>query len=170
MTEYPAYESPEGTRPISFPPPPNPNAPVLSSSPSSQGSRTASNALTRALNLASKKLFGSPSARTSPHYREYATSSSPRRQQILSSRGIGLGLGLDVDGSGHPGEDALLADLEELAQKTEVLTHWADEMYDYVKAVPQSTLFPSRPFLPMLIITFRAAAGSQQVHTERRRA
>ena len=37
-------------------------------------------------------------------------------------------------------EEALLATLEELAQKTEVLTHWADEMYEYVKAIPQSTL------------------------------
>jgi serine/threonine-protein kinase ULK/ATG1 len=35
-------------------------------------------------------------------------------------------------------EDQLLATLEELAQKTEVLTHWADEMYEYVKAIPQS--------------------------------
>jgi serine/threonine-protein kinase ULK/ATG1 len=35
-------------------------------------------------------------------------------------------------------EDKLLGDLELLAQKTDVLTHWADEMYEYVKAVPQS--------------------------------
>lgn len=54
----------------------------------------------------------------------------------MSSKGIGLGL--DVDGVRHPGEDDLLGDLEELAQKTDVLTHWADEMYDYVKAFPQS--------------------------------
>lgn len=38
-------------------------------------------------------------------------------------------------------EDELLAGLEELAQKTDVLTHWADEMYEYVKAIPQSTSF-----------------------------
>ncbi len=35
-------------------------------------------------------------------------------------------------------EDELLGTLEELAQKTDVLTHWADEMYEYVKAIPQS--------------------------------
>lgn len=35
-------------------------------------------------------------------------------------------------------EDELLANLEELAQKTDFLTNWADEMYEYVKAVPQS--------------------------------
>ena len=51
-----------------------------------------------------------------------------------------MGLGLDVEGMRNPGEDELLADLEGLAQKTDVLTHWADEMYDYVKAVPQSEL------------------------------
>ena len=37
-------------------------------------------------------------------------------------------------------EDELLAQLEDLAQKTDVLTHWADEMYEYVKAVPQSEI------------------------------
>jgi hypothetical protein len=35
-------------------------------------------------------------------------------------------------------EDELLANLEELAQKTDVLTNWGDEMYEYVKAIPQS--------------------------------
>jgi serine/threonine-protein kinase ULK/ATG1 len=41
-------------------------------------------------------------------------------------------------GGWDPLEDELLAGLEELVQKTDVLTHWADEMYEYVKAVPQS--------------------------------
>jgi serine/threonine-protein kinase ULK/ATG1 len=35
-------------------------------------------------------------------------------------------------------EDELLADLEDLAQKTDVLTHWADELYEQVKAIPDS--------------------------------
>lgn len=77
-----------------------------------------------------------PSARTSPNYREYM-SSSPRRQQIITSRN---GLGLDVDGIRDPLEDQLLEGLEELAQKTDVLGHWADEMYEFVKAIPQSKL------------------------------
>jgi len=38
------------------------------------------------------------------------------------------------------GEEALLAWLENLAQKTDVLAHWADEMYEFVKAVPQKPL------------------------------
>ncbi|KAH9912111.1 Pkinase-domain-containing protein [Fomitopsis serialis] len=121
-----------------FPPPPNPNAPALSSSPSSAGSRAASNALTRALNIATKKLFGSSGPRTA-YYKEFSPSpSSPRRQTILSGRTQGLGL--QVDGTRDPMEDELLASLEQLAQKTEVLTHWADEMYEYVKAIPQKPL------------------------------
>lgn len=51
----------------------------------------------------------------------------------------GQGLGLELQGERDSEEDELLTSLEELAQKTEVLTHWADEMYDYVKAFPQST-------------------------------
>lgn len=133
---FPTYESTDSPSPISFPPPPNPNAPPSSGSPSSLGART--NALTRALNAASKKLFGATtSPRTSAHYRDY-TSSSPRRQQIISSRGAGLGL--DIEGMRDPQEDALLESLEELAQKTEVLARWADEMYELVKKVPQSRL------------------------------
>ena len=127
---FPTYESTDSPAPISFPPPPNPNAPPSGGSPSSLGART--NALTRALTIASAKLFGTSS---SPRSRDYV-SSSPRRQQILSSRGNGLGL--DVEGVRDPQEDALLEYLEELAQKTDVLAKWADEMYAFVKMAPQS--------------------------------
>ncbi|KAK0205556.1 other/ULK/ULK protein kinase [Desarmillaria ectypa] len=112
---------------ITFPPPPHPNAPPLSHSPSSIASRAATNALNRALSLASKKLFGH---RSSPS-RDYSAPSSPRRPQIIA---------LDGDGERDPLEDQLLAELEDLAQKTDVLTHWADEMYEYVKAIPQKPL------------------------------
>ncbi|OBZ76318.1 Serine/threonine-protein kinase ATG1 [Grifola frondosa] len=115
-TEYPVFESPSPTSgQTTFPPPPNPNAPPLSGSPSSAGSRT--NPLTRALNLASKKLF-----------------------EIISGRGLGL----ELQGERDPAEDQLLGSLEELAQKTEVLTHWADEMYDYVKAFPKPLPDPNK--------------------------
>ncbi|KAG7095997.1 hypothetical protein E1B28_006679 [Marasmius oreades] len=139
------------TAPITFPPPPNAistPAPPLSSSPSSIASRAASNALHRAINLASKKLFGTTNARSarrqtsSSSLREAYTPAangggssvpgSPRRPQIIS---------LDVaEGSNDPLEDKMLRELEELAQKTDVLTHWADEMYEYVRAVPQKPL------------------------------
>ncbi|KAF9456734.1 other/ULK/ULK protein kinase [Collybia nuda] len=113
---------------ITFPPPPNANVPPLSSSPSSLASRAASNALNRAISLASKKLFGH--SRGSPS-RDYSGSSSPKRTPIIT---------LDSDAERDPLEDQLLGQLEELAQKTDVLTHWADEMYEYVKAVPQKPL------------------------------
>ncbi|TFK69876.1 Pkinase-domain-containing protein [Pluteus cervinus] len=112
-----------------FPPPPNPTVPPLSSSPSSVASRAAANALNRALNLASKKLFGTK-PRSSPS-RDYSVPPSPRRPPIIA---------LDGDGERDPLEDELLAQLEELAQKTDVLTKWADEMYEFVKAVPQKPL------------------------------
>lgn len=44
-------------------------------------------------------------------------------------------------------EDELLASLEDLAQKTDVLTRWADEMYEYVKAIPQSRSCHHHPHL-----------------------
>ncbi|KAK2463328.1 hypothetical protein APHAL10511_004639 [Amanita phalloides] len=120
-------------RHITFPPPPNGNAPPLSSSPSSIASRAASNALNRALSIASKTLFGSQGHSRPSSLREHTGSAppSPRRPQIIA---------LDGHGEKDPMEDEILAQLEDLAQKTDVLTHWADEMYEYVKAVPQKPL------------------------------
>ena len=125
-----ANEEATNTVPITFPPP-NTNIPPLSSSPSSIASRAASNALNRALSLASKTLFGSQGHSRSPSLRDQSTSvpPSPKRPQIIA---------LDKDGERDPMEDELLGQLEDLAQKTDVLTHWADEMYEYVKAIPQS--------------------------------
>lgn len=119
---------------ITFPPPQHAAPPPLSSSPSSMASRAASNALGRALSIAKKNLFWHSSSgrpRGSPSSDPTSTSapSSPRRPQIIP---------LDADVERDPLEDELLASLEELAQKTDVLTHWADEMYEYVKAIPQS--------------------------------
>ncbi|ESK91728.1 other ulk ulk protein kinase [Moniliophthora roreri MCA 2997] len=135
------------TNNMTFPPPPNAApAPPLSSSPSSMASRAASNALHRAISLASKKLFGTSNpagarrqASTSslkdvhvpPHHGDTSIPSSPRRPQIIT---------LDAERQDDPLEDKMLRELEELAQKTDVLTHWADEMYEYVKAVPQKPL------------------------------
>ena len=63
---------------------------------------------------------------------------------------------MDGDGTGRfgdrtadmerdPMEEDLLAQLEDLAQKTDVLTHWADEMYEFVKAIPISKSSPRNP-------------------------
>jgi len=58
-------------------------------------------------------------------------------------------------------EDELLAQLEDLAQKTDVLTHWADEMYEYVKAVPQKPLpDPTK---------FEKREGEPEKHARRRK-
>jgi len=56
----------------------------------------------------------------------------PRRRQIIA------GPETDREGERDPLEDALLLSLGELAQKTEVLTNWGDEMYEDGKAIPQS--------------------------------
>ena len=145
-TERPDYSPVESPIPSgsgnTFPPIPI-NAPPLSSSPSSAGSR-GSNALTRALNLASKKLFGVPGALAAPYYRDSSSSPSPRRNPLSFGRSHAYG-----DGAGRfgdrtagmerdPMEEDLLAQLEDLAQKADVLTHWADEMYEFVKAIPIS--------------------------------
>ncbi|KAI0062486.1 kinase-like protein [Artomyces pyxidatus] len=143
--DYASPDSPHGPSPNStFPPPPNPNAIPPAAVPSSTATRVASNALSRALTLASKKLFGaSGSPRTSPHFYESSPlSSSPRRQQIIGSRNG------DEEGRRDPVEDELLAALEQLAQKTHVITRWADEMYEYVKAIPQKPLPDPSKFTP----------------------
>ncbi|KAF8153267.1 other/ULK/ULK protein kinase [Crassisporium funariophilum] len=145
------------TNNITFPPPQHSHAPPLSSSPSSTASRAATNALNRALSIASKKLFGHATpghSRGSPSrdFNGTSTPSSPSRPQIIS---------LDADGERDPLEDELLASLEELAQKTDVLTHWADEMYEYVKAIPQKPLpDPTK---------FEKREGEAEKHARRRK-
>ncbi|KAI1792820.1 kinase-like protein [Ganoderma leucocontextum] len=136
--ESPPYDLPgPNNANTTFPPPPNVNMPPLSSSPSSLNGRTNGNALTRALSIATGILRGSK-RRPSTYQNEF-TPSSPRRMQTFGGT-RGQGLGLELQGVRDAEEDELLAGLEELAQKTEVLTHWADEMYDYVKAFPQKPL------------------------------
>jgi len=78
-------------------------------------------------------------------------------------------------------EDELLATLEELAQKTDVLTHWADEMYEAVKAVPQSQVFLVFIVSPVTDVMwscteplpdpakFTRREGEAEKHAERRR-
>ncbi|KAH9077574.1 kinase-like protein [Lactarius deliciosus] len=120
-----------------FPPPPNPGSVPI------PAGRSATNALSRALTLASKKLFG-PSVsipRSPPHFIGYGEgigSHSPR-MRTTSMGGTG-----EVD----PVEDELLGALEQLAQKTHVITRWGDEMYEFVKSVPQKPLPDPSKFAP----------------------
>ncbi|KAI0301420.1 other/ULK/ULK protein kinase [Russula brevipes] len=131
----PALESPSS---LTFPPPP-----IQGAVPIPTG-RSATNALSRALTLASKKLFGAGmgSPRSPPHFTSHAIglgSSSPRMR--TASMGGAPG---EID----PVEDVLLAGLEQLAQKTHVITRWADEMYEFVKGVPQKPLPDPSKFAP----------------------
>jgi len=86
--------------------------------------RGASSALSKALNMAGKKLFG-PSPSTPPSSHQHFNQIS--RRQIFATPD-------NID----PIEEDLLAGLEDLAQKAHVLTRWADEMFDFVKAIPTS--------------------------------
>ena len=83
--------------------------------------------------------------RPSSYQHDYAASQPRRLQTFGGARGQGLGL--ELQGVRDAEDDELLTSLEELAQKTEVLTHWADEMYDYVKAFPQSESHVMSPTL-----------------------
>lgn len=58
------------------------------------------------------------------------TNASPRTNHRLLSENTNV----DVD----PAEEKLLAGLEELAQKVEVITKWADELYESIRDTPQS--------------------------------
>ncbi|EIN14702.1 kinase-like protein [Punctularia strigosozonata HHB-11173 SS5] len=138
-----------------FPPPPSAQSPghyrTLSSSPTAAASRAATNALSRALNLASKKLFGN-GPRSSPPTRDtFVFPPSPRRTQ----------LNVPKEEERDPAEDLLLQGLEELAQKTDVLTNWADELYEYVKAIPQKPLPDPNKFAPR--------SGESERHANRRK-
>ena len=111
-----------------FPPPPNTLPPPLSSSPSRPG------ALSKALKLAARTLFGTGVSKAA-YLTDRSPSRSPRRQALLLPR--------TLEGEVHPSEEELLRSLEDLAQKTDVLVRWADDMYESVKAIPQSTFIPS---------------------------
>jgi serine/threonine-protein kinase ULK2 len=148
-----------------FPPVPNsPGSapPVLSRSPS--------NALSRALTLASKRLFGVGHT-VVPSVVSAAGASSPLSTSPSTVGRFGAGNGAVGNGNGamatagngimgngitnaatlnDPLENELLAALEQLAQKTDVITRWADEMYEFVKAVPQSTFTPILSYLRLL--------------------
>lgn len=145
--------------------------------------RAGSSALSRALNLATKKLWGTgtPSSQNSPTLVSgpagspvtgyppvqadspllyaasnnaiayVATNGSPRLsngspRQILGGSPRAKGMEMkgpllngDLNEAIDPAEEKLLAGLENLAQKVEVITKWADDLFEMVKAIPQST-------------------------------
>ena len=98
-------------------------------------------ALARALNIASKKLFGSPTNFTDPgspasitrRSSEYAPPSLPASPRH--------GAGRDLEPIGYTtsvAEEELLVQLEGLARKAHVLAEWADKKFEKVEAAPSS--------------------------------
>ncbi|KIM28182.1 hypothetical protein M408DRAFT_23888 [Serendipita vermifera MAFF 305830] len=120
--------------------------------------RNGSSALTRALTAATKKLWGttgntpthSPTLISSPasgypplqiqEVPNGRVNGSPRTNQKL--------LGDNTTGDVNPGEEKLLAGLEILAQKVEVITKWADELYETVRNTPQKPIPDPSKFIP----------------------
>lgn len=108
-------------------------------------------ALARALNIASKKLFGSPTnfadqassgspgsitKRESDHY-----SSNPNSPRFVVSQLPDSDSASGKTGGARPGspaQDDLLLQLEALAHKAHVLAEWADKKFDKVEASPSS--------------------------------
>lgn len=160
------------TVPMTFPPPPHPN-PAPSSMPTSGAygiladghapSRSQPSALVRAINLASKKLFGSPTQTPAT----LAPSSPPP------------GPGLVINGNGHSGgspqlngvptevdpekerrsaaaeaENAVLVAVEDIAQKAHVLKEFADQKSAKVENMPSSKLSSLASRAPRLTMIF----------------
>lgn len=127
-------------------------------------------ALARALNIASKKLFGSPTGFTSGspgstggggspasmHRRLGSESSNPNSPRLLpgqlpdvSNNSPGRPTaGLLGRGKERTAQDEteLLAQLEGLARKAHVLAEWADRKFDKVEASPSSECSSSQLF------------------------
>lgn len=117
------------------------DVPVVSSSPTkgafqytaataANGTGTGPSALARALNLASKKLFGTSvgSGSTNSNAPTGDASPSGQRRQMLLPR--------EVD----PAEEELLGVMEDLAQKAQVIMEWADTKYEFVAGRPHKPI------------------------------
>ncbi|KAG8876760.1 Serine/threonine-protein kinase [Tulasnella sp. 331] len=147
MHQHP-YEDPNdqlGQIPMTFPPPPNPN-PMPSSSPSGANGyltdangRSHPSALVRAINLASKKLFGSPT-HVNGHAASGEQGESPRAD-VTFGEGMAGGDTENTDmGSERrriiEAENQVLITVENIAQKAQVLKDYADSKYAKVEAIP----------------------------------
>ncbi|KAF8337034.1 kinase-like domain-containing protein [Cantharellus anzutake] len=110
-------------------------------------------ALARALNIASKKLFGSPTAMTdgtpsspgSITRRESEPPSTPSAGDSSSPRFLGVDLGIRAI---SPAENELLGQLEGIARKAHVLSEWADTKFEKVEASPSKPLSDPSQFVP----------------------
>lgn len=135
--------------PIDVPSPVSPNRPGM---PQPSPASTPASALARALNLASKKLFGtSASSHSGSSAGPAEGSPAGQRRQIL------LPTTIEPD----PEEEHLLGTLEDLAQKAETISAWADTKYTVVASRPSKPIAdPAR---------FARAAGESAQGAETRR-
>jgi hypothetical protein len=99
---------------------------------------TPTSALARAINIASKKLFGSPIPR----------SPTARRLPIIPAVEDNVGL--------NPEEDDLLAYLEDMAQKSQVLVEWSDQKYTKLEAISSSMFVPFFVSKRPMLISYRS--------------
>ncbi|KAG8904296.1 Serine/threonine-protein kinase [Tulasnella sp. 403] len=139
--------------PMTFPPPPNPRPIPITPSPSSAYayghlvdgySRSQPSALVRAINLASKKLFGSPTHQVSSSPGSAGASGVGLQPQTYGG-GVSSRLVLGTNGVENAegkreqklkeAEDRVLGNVENIAQKAQVLRDFADSRFAKVEAV-----------------------------------
>ncbi|KAG8995894.1 Serine/threonine-protein kinase [Tulasnella sp. JGI-2019a] len=149
-TQYPPEDPNDqlGQIPMTFPPPPNPN-PMPSSPSNAHGylsdanGRSHPSALVRAINLASKKLFGSPTHVNGAVSAGINDHGGSPRAGVTFGDGVGPG-GRVIDNSDLgaerqrliEAENQVLVIVENIAQKAQVLKDYADTKYAKVEATP----------------------------------
>jgi len=157
----PLSASPKGLSSFGFPPQPGhtpgSDTESIASSHRPSAKRAASSALTKALNMASKKLFGaggtprlttaglggasasdSPVSGTPPQGGKDVMGYPPLQSSPAGSPRMRTQILPTTTGVGREAEEVLLTRMEDWAQKAHVITRWADELFETVKAVPQS--------------------------------
>lgn len=127
--------------PMTFPPPQvAPASPPISSSPYGydwQAARSQPSALARAINMASRKLFGSPTSQNQvPSSASPSSSDRDRSPRIVPTPVVEEEKESEVNSQAKEKEDSMLAEVEKIAQKAQVLKDFADLKYS---KVPSST-------------------------------
>ncbi|KAG8988763.1 Serine/threonine-protein kinase [Tulasnella sp. 427] len=149
------------TVPMTFPPPPNPN-PVPSSLPTAGAygilnqehppSRSQPSALVRAINLASKKLFGSPThtpvglpstSPPGPGLVINGNAASPKHNGFAQQE---VDLERERRNAAAEAENAVLVAVENIAQKAAVLKEFADQKAAKVESLPSKPLLTPSHF------------------------
>ena len=135
------------TTPMTFPPAPNPQGASSPPTPSPYGDglpRSQPSALTRAINLASKRLWGSPTQNTAAQPNNSSPGSgsdSPRFVSPALNGNHAVEQKGKRDGVVKEAENNVLANVENIASKANVLRELADTKYTKVESNPSSKSF-----------------------------